>query len=161
MLQGGVTVALGCDGPSAAGSLDMLRQVYLVAGLFKDARLDATLVPATQAVRMATIEGAKALLWDDEIGSLEVGKKADLILFDLDQPEWVPVHDPVQGLVYAAPSSSVQTVLVDGQVVMEDRRVLGVDEAELREEVRRRAKEIVARAGLSRELIPSTTTLYD
>src|SRR5262249_56223942 len=117
MLAGGVTVALGCDGVSASGTVNMLLQMYMVAGLFKDARLDANLVPAVQALRMATIEGAKALLWDDEIGSLEGGKKADLILFDLDQPEWGPVHDPVQGLVYAAPSSSGHTGLLDGPVV--------------------------------------------
>jgi 5-methylthioadenosine/S-adenosylhomocysteine deaminase len=161
MLDAGVTVALGCDGASAAGSLDMLKQMYLVAGLFKDARLNANLVPAVKAIRLATIEGARALLWDDEIGSLEVGKKADLILFDLDQVEWVPLHDPIQGLVYGASAASIKLTLVDGRVLMEDRRVLTVDEPALRDEVRRRAKEIVARAGLSREAIPSTTTLYD
>jgi 5-methylthioadenosine/S-adenosylhomocysteine deaminase len=161
MLDAGVTVALGCDGASAAGSLDMLKQMYLVAGLFKDARLNANLVPAVKAIRLATIDGARALLWDDEIGSLEVGKKADLILFDLDQVEWVPLHDPIQGLVYGASSASTKLTMVDGRVLMEDRRVLTVDEPVVREEVRRRAKEIVARAGLRREAIPSTTTLYD
>jgi 5-methylthioadenosine/S-adenosylhomocysteine deaminase len=161
MLQAGVTVALGCDGAAAAGSLDLLRQTYLVAGMFKDARLDAELVPASQAIRLATIEGAKALLWDDEIGSLEPGKKADLILFDLDQPEWVPLHDPVQALVYAAGAASIVTVLVDGRVVMDDRRILTVDEAALRQDVRRHAQEIAARAGLTRGKIPTRTTLYD
>ncbi len=161
MLDRDVTVALGCDGVSAAGSLDLLRQMYLVAGLFKDARMDVDLVPATKAIRMATIDGAKALLWDDEIGSLEPGKKADIILFDLNQVEWIPLHDPVQAVVYSAASSSVKTTLVDGRVVMEDRHVLTVNEHDICEEARRRAKEIVARSGLRRGVTPVETTLYD
>lgn len=161
MLGRNLTVALGCDGVSAAGSLDLLRQMYLVAGLFKDARMDVDLVPATRAIRMATIDGAKALLWDDEIGSLESGKKADMILFDLNQIEWVPLHDPVQAVVYSAASSSVKTTLVDGHIVMEDRHVLTVNEHDICEEARRRAKEIVARSGLRRGVTPVETTLYD
>jgi len=161
MLKRGVTVALGCDGVSAAGSLDQMRQMYLSAGLFKDARMDADLIPARQAVRMATIEGARALLWDDEIGSLEEGKKADLILFDLDHFEWVPMHDPLQALVYSATPASLKMTIVDGRVVMEDRRVLSVDEREVYAEARWRAQEVVRRSGLRREFTPVTTTLYD
>jgi 5-methylthioadenosine/S-adenosylhomocysteine deaminase len=161
MLAGGVTVALGCDGVSAAGSLDLLRQMYLAAGLFKDARMNPALVPAAQAIRMATIDGARALLWDNEIGSLEAGKKADVILFDLNAIEWVPLHDPVQAVVYSASSGSVKTVLVDGRVVMEDRTILTVDEEEVCEEARRRAHDVVARSGLRRGVTPTTTTLYD
>ncbi|MEU9845324.1 amidohydrolase family protein, partial [Actinomadura sp. NPDC048032] len=77
MIEAGVTVGLGTDGVSAAGNLNLHRQVHLVAGLFKDARLDPTLVGARKALRMATVEGAEALGWDDEIGSLEPGKQAD------------------------------------------------------------------------------------
>jgi cytosine/adenosine deaminase-related metal-dependent hydrolase len=161
MLAGGVTVALGCDGVSASGTVNMLLQMYMVAGLFKDARLDANLVPAVQALRMATIEGAKALLWDDKIGSLEVGKKADLLLFDLDQPEWVPLHDPVQGVVYGGSASSLKLVLVDGRVVVENRKVLTVDEAAIYQEAQRRSSEIVARAGLRRGATPVTSALYE
>ncbi|PZS08802.1 MAG: amidohydrolase, partial [Chloroflexi bacterium] len=81
MLEAGVSVGVGTDGVSAAGNLNLMRQMYLVAGLFKDARLNADLVGARKALRMATIGGAKALGWDDEIGSLEPGKKADFVLF--------------------------------------------------------------------------------
>jgi 5-methylthioadenosine/S-adenosylhomocysteine deaminase len=161
LMEAGVTVALGCDGTSAAGSLDMMRQMHLAAGLFKDARMDATLVPARQAIRMATIEGARALLWDDEIGSLEEGKRADLIMFDLGDVEWTPCHDPVQALVYSASPRSLRTVLIDGRVVLDDGAITAVDEAEVLREARERAREIVRRSGLARGETPVTTTAYD
>ena len=161
LLEAGVTVALGCDGVSAAGSLDLMRQMYLAAGLFKDARMDATLVGAERAIRMATIDGAKALLWDDEIGSLEVGKRADVLLFDLSHVEWVPCHDPVQGLVYSATPRSLAMALIDGRIVLEGGRITTVDEAALLTEAGTRAKAVVARSGLVRGKTPVTTVLYD
>ena len=161
LLEAGVTVALGCDGVSAAGSLDMMRQMYLAAGLFKDARMDANLVGAERAIRMATIEGAKALLWDDEIGSLEVGKRADVLLFDLSHVEWVPCHDPVQALAYSATPRSLAMVLIDGEIILERGRITTVDEAALLAEAGDRAKDIVARSGLVRGKTPVTTVIYD
>jgi len=161
MLAAGITVALGCDGPSAAGSLDMLRQVYLAAGLFKDARMDASLVGAARALRMASIDGARALLWDDEIGSIEVGKKADLVLFNLDDCDWVPYTDPVQTLVYSASVGSVHTVLIDGRVVMRDRRVLTVNEQEVYALAREHARRVVERSGVRSGVIPLASTSYD
>lgn len=161
MLAAGVTVALGCDGVSAAGALDMTRQLYLAAGLFKDARMDAEMVGAVKAIRMATIDGARALRWDDEIGSVEAGKRADLIMFDLNQVEWVPCNDPAQTLVYAANGNSVKNTLIDGQIVMENRTVLTLDEAEIIEQARRLAPRVVACAGLQRGKTPVHTTLYD
>ena len=161
LLEAGVTVALGCDGVSAAGSLDMMRQMYLVAGLFKDARMDPGLVGAERAVRMATLDGAKALLWDDEIGSLEAGKRADVLLFDLSDVEWVPCHDPVQALVYSATPRSLATVIIDGKIVLDEGRITMVDEKALLAEAGDRAKAIVGRSGLERGKTPVTTTLYD
>ncbi len=119
------------------------------------------MIPATQALRMATIKGAQALLWDDEIGSAELGKRADLIMFDLEQVEWVPCHDPVQTLVYAATGSSVKNTIINGTLVMEKRKVLTLDEEEILEQARRLAPKVVERAGLKRGLTPVTTTLYD
>ncbi|MDQ7828061.1 MAG: amidohydrolase [Armatimonadota bacterium] len=161
MLQAGITVALGCDGPSAAGSLDMMRQMYLAAGLFKDARMDPTLIGARQALRMATIDGARALLWDDEIGSVEVGKRADLVLFTLEACDWVPYGDPIQTLVYSASVSSVHTVIIDGRVVMRDRRVLTVDEHEVYALAREHARRVVERAGIRPGVTPTVSTAYD
>jgi cytosine/adenosine deaminase-related metal-dependent hydrolase len=160
MLAAGVTVGLGTDGVSAAGNLSLMRQLYLVAGLFKDARLDADLVGARRALRMATIEGARALGWDDEIGSLEPGKKADLVLFDLDHPEWVPFHDPLQALVWSVSPASIAETWVDGRRLYHGGRVATLDERELHDEARERAAAIVARAGLRAGDVPVSTSLY-
>ncbi len=161
MLDAGVTVGLGTDGVSAAGNMNLMRQLYLVAGLFKDARLDADLVGARKALRMATIEGARALGWDDEIGSLEPGKKADFVLFDLDHFEWIPFHDPLQALVWSVSSASIAETWVDGRRLYFDGRVATVDEPALHVEARERAAAIVERAGLTRADVPVTTALYE
>lgn len=160
MLEAGVTVSLGCDGNSAAGSADMFKQMHITAGLFKDARMDPELVPARKAVRMATIDGARSLLWDDEIGSVEVGKRADLIMLDLDELEWTPFHRPIQTLVYSANSHNVHHSVIDGDIVMEDREVTTMDEAEVKEQARKHAIRTAENSGLSDE-VPTTTTLYD
>jgi 5-methylthioadenosine/S-adenosylhomocysteine deaminase len=161
MLEAGVAVGLGTDGVSAAGNMNLMRQMYLVAGLFKDARLDAELVGARKALRMATIEGARALGWDDEIGSLEPGKRADFVLFDLDHFEWVPFHHPLQALVWSVSSASIAETWVDGRRLFADGRVATVDERALHAEARERAAAIVARAGLVSDAVPVTTSLYE
>lgn len=161
MLDAGVTVGVGTDGVSAAGSLNLMRQMYLVAGLFKDARLDPDLIGARQALRMATIDGARALGWDDEIGSLEPGKRADFVLFDLDHFEWTPYSDPLQALVWSVTSASIAETWVDGRPLFRGGHVVTVDERELHAEARARAADIVRRAGLDRASTPVTTTLYD
>ena len=160
MMEAGVTVGLGTDGVSAAGNLNLHRQVHLAAGLFKDARMDASLVGAEQALRMATIDGARALGLESEIGSLEVGKKADLVLWNLDHPEWVPYGDPLSALVWSVSTGSVLETWVDGRPCFQDGRVLGIDRDTLFEEARQRAASIRARAGLTRSDVPLTTALY-
>jgi cytosine/adenosine deaminase-related metal-dependent hydrolase len=149
MLAQGVTVALGADGVCASGTFDMTRQMFLAAGLFKDARMDPTAIPAETALEMATINGAKALLWEREIGSIDVGKRADLVMFDVNRPEWVPTHDVVRALVYSANGASVKTVIVDGQVIVRDGRMQTVDESRLLDKAREAAERIARRAGLS------------
>ena len=161
MQRAGVTVGLGTDGVSAAGNMNLMRQLYLVAGIFKDARLDATQIGARQALRMATIEGARALQWEDEIGSLEVGKRADFVLFDLDHFEWTPYDDPLQALVWSVSSASIAETWVDGRPLYKDGRVVTVDEQALHLDARERARAISRRAGLDRSSTPVTTTLYD
>ncbi|MFN8221907.1 MAG: amidohydrolase family protein [Gaiellales bacterium] len=161
MRDGGVTVGLGTDGVSAAGNMNLMRQLYLMAGLFKDARLDENQVGARVALRMATIEGARALGWDSEIGSLEPGKRADFVLFDLDHFEWTPYDDPLLALVWSVTSASIAETWVDGRPLYRDGRVITVDETALRAEARERAAAIVRRAGLDRTSTPVTTTLYD
>jgi cytosine/adenosine deaminase-related metal-dependent hydrolase len=161
MVAAGVSVGLGTDGVAAAGNMNLMRQMLIVAGMFKDARIKPDVFTARQALRAATIEGAKALLWDDEIGSLEPGKKADFVLFDLDHIEWTPFYDPLQALVFSASSSSIAETWVDGVACFSDGKVRGVDEPALRRKARALAAAAVERAGLNRDDVPTTTTLYD
>jgi cytosine/adenosine deaminase-related metal-dependent hydrolase len=148
MLAAGVTVALGTDGVMSSDNQDLFKAMQLAAGLFKDARQDATLVPAERAVEMATLDGARTLGLEAEVGSLEAGKRADLVLLTRSAPELTPLWDVANALVYATDGRSVDTVIVDGRVVMEGRRVLTIDEAALYARVRELAPGLVARAGL-------------
>jgi cytosine/adenosine deaminase-related metal-dependent hydrolase len=146
---------------AAAGNLSLMRQLHLAAGLFKDARLDENQIGGREALRMATIDGARAIGWDDEIGSLEPGKSADLVLFDLDHHEWTPYDDPLQALVWSVSAASVAETWVAGRPLYREGQVLTIAEPELRVEARARAADIVRRAGLDRSSTPVTTTLYD
>ena len=148
MLAAGVTVSLGADGVSSSGSFDPARLVSLAAGLFKDARMDPSLVPAETALEMATLHGARAVLGDDAFGSVEVGKKGDLALYDLDAPEWVPNHDVVRNLVYCADGRSVRTVLVDGRIVYDGGHAVGIDTGQALEAARAAGERIARRIGL-------------
>jgi cytosine/adenosine deaminase-related metal-dependent hydrolase len=123
--------------------------------------MDPEQIPAWKALRMATIDGAEALLWDDEIGSVEVGKRADLIMFDTNEIEWTPHHRPIQTMVYSANSHNVKHSIIDGDVVMRDRDVLTMNEAEIKEQARIHADRIAEKSGLVDGSIPTTTTLYD
>ena len=161
LLHAGVTVSLGTDGVSAAGNMNLMRQMFVSAGVFKDCRMQPDIFCVRDALRAATIEGAKALLWDDEIGSIEVGKKADFVLFDLDHIEWTPFHDPLQALVFSASTASISETWVDGNAVYQDGRVANVDEAGARAKARKLAAAAVERAGLHDVTVPTSSTLYD
>jgi cytosine/adenosine deaminase-related metal-dependent hydrolase len=128
MIREGVCVSLGGDSGNGSNHFDMLRMMYLVANIYKDARLDVRVMPPETVLEMATIRGAEALLMEREIGSLEPGKRADLVCFDRDQPEWRPLLNPLNNLVYAASGSSVRSVMIDGRLVLDDGRLTTVDE---------------------------------
>jgi 5-methylthioadenosine/S-adenosylhomocysteine deaminase len=149
MLDAGVSVSLGGDSANGSNHFDMLRLMYLAALVPKDARVDPGVMPPERVLEMATIHGARALGLEDEIGSLEPGKRADLVIFDLNLPEWRPLLDPVSTLVYSASAASVRTVLVDGRVLLDDRRVTSVDEREILTRVDRLVGPYLARAGLA------------
>jgi cytosine/adenosine deaminase-related metal-dependent hydrolase len=152
MLEAGVCVSLGGDSGNGSNHFDMLRLMYLAATLYKDARLDVSVLPAERALEMATRHGAEALLLDGAIGSIEPGKRADLVLYDRDTPEWRPLLDPVNNLVYAASGASVRTVVIDGRVVLDEGRFTTVDERAIYEQAEVLAREQIRRAGLA---IPS------
>jgi len=148
MVMAGTNVAIGTDGNNASNYSDLMRATYLVAGLFKDARQDPQMFPAEKAYEMATLGGAQAMQMSDRIGSLEVGKRADLVLHDTDRPEWRPLLNVMNQLVWSADGRGVHTVVVDGAVVVEDGRMTTVDEEALYAEAQRMGEAITARSGL-------------
>ena len=149
MLQAGVTVGLGTDAGNNSNLVETMRSMYLAAVLYKDGREDVGMIPAETALEMATIKGAEALGLGDEIGSIEPGKKADLVLFDTKRPEWRTIFNPVNNLVYNADGRSVHTVIVDGKVVVENHEPLFVDQWELIQRVQQLGEGLLARTGIS------------
>jgi len=147
-VDAGLCVGLGTDGAPSCNFNDILRTMYLAAGIHKDVRMDPGIMPPEKVLEMATIDGARALEWEDEIGSLEVGKRADLAIFDTHRPEWQPLLNPVSNLVYSATGDSCETVIIDGKVVMENGRLHTIDEDQMLERATETAREIANRAGL-------------
>lgn len=147
LMASGVTVGLGCDANSANNSLDMFRAINLAATLHKEVRLDPGLVPPERALEMATVDAARAIHWEDTIGSLEVGKAADIVVVDTTGPNWVPLHDfsLVPTLAYSGQGTDVRTTIVDGQVLMEDRRITTIDVDAVLAEAQGRAERLLAR----------------
>jgi 5-methylthioadenosine/S-adenosylhomocysteine deaminase len=130
LLARGVPVGLGTDGCASNNNLDMLSELDTAAKLAKVRGLDPTALPAREALALATRQGARVLGLEDEVGRLAPGLKADLVVIDLDQPHLTPMYDPYSHLVYAATGADVQTVVVDGRVLVEDRQLLALDLAE-------------------------------
>jgi 5-methylthioadenosine/S-adenosylhomocysteine deaminase len=125
----GIAVGLGTDGPAGSNNdLDLMEEMDLAAKLQKITKMDPQALGAKATVEMATIEGARALHLEKEIGSLEAGKKADLILIGLDAPNAVPMYDVYSQLAYALKGSDVETVIIGGRVVMRDKKLLTMDE---------------------------------
>ena len=153
MLVAGIPVSLGTDSPAVNDNMDLFEAARVGAFLQKLSNSDSTVVTAYHALEMATIGGAKALGMADEIGSLEIGKKADVILVDLTGAHLRPVNNIVNNLVYSASApSDVKTVIIDGQIVVEDRELLGCDEQAVLAEVEEFAFRRFERAGLERPL---------
>jgi 5-methylthioadenosine/S-adenosylhomocysteine deaminase len=129
MRAAGIAVGLGTDGPAGSNNdLDLMEEMDLTAKLAKISKMDPLAMNAKAVVEMATIEGARAIHMEKEIGSLEPGKKADLILIDLDKPNAVPIYDIYAALAYALKGSDVRTVVIGGKVVMRDRKLLTINE---------------------------------
>jgi len=149
MRAAGVAVGLGTDGPAGSNNdLNLMEEMDLTAKLAKISKMDPLALNAKAVVEMATIDGARALHLDKEIGSLEPGKKADLILISLDEPNAVPMYDVYAQLAYALKGSDVQTVVIGGRVVMRDHALLTVKEDAAVAKAREYKKAIAASLGL-------------
>jgi 5-methylthioadenosine/S-adenosylhomocysteine deaminase len=145
MLARGIVVGLGTDGCASNNNLDLFEEMDTAAKLAKVASLDPTVMPARTVLRMATCEGAKVLGLGALVGTVEVGKKADLCIMDMDKPHLTPLYNEYSHIVYAASGADVDTVVIDGKVVMKHRRLLTIDE----EEAMRRVREIAVRISRS------------
>lgn len=148
MLAKGVCVSLGTDGASSSNRMDIVDEMWLTSLIHKGWRLDSTVVPSQDILRMATKMGARCLLDEAEYGSLEAGKKADLIVIDPYGPSMMPVNDRIASLVTAMHSNNVQSTMCDGKWLMRDRKILTLDEDAIIKEACERADAIYARAGI-------------
>ena len=149
LLLQGVRIALGTDSPNNSNHLDLVRAMNMAAIQYKDARQDLRQIPAETALELATLRGAQALGLGDELGSIEPGKRADLVLFDTARPEWQALFNPVNNLVYNADGRSVHTVIVDGRVVVDAYRQSFVDQDRLFGRVQEIGERLLARTGVS------------
>jgi cytosine/adenosine deaminase-related metal-dependent hydrolase len=149
LLAKDVRIALGCDSPNNSNHLDLVRAMNMAAVQYKDARQDMRLIPAESAIEMATRLGAAALGQGADLGTIEAGKKADLVLFDTERPEWQALFNPVNNLVYNADGRSIHTVVIDGRVVVDAYRQAFVDEAKLFARVQEIGEGLMARTGIT------------
>jgi 5-methylthioadenosine/S-adenosylhomocysteine deaminase len=145
----GVAVGLGTDGPAGSNNdLDLMEEMDLAAKLAKITKMDPRALSAQDVVAMATIDGARAVHMEKEIGSLEAGKKADIILISLDEPNAVPMYDIYAQVAYSLKASDVSTVVIGGRIVMQNRKLLTVDEEMAIQKAREYGKSVAASLGL-------------
>jgi 5-methylthioadenosine/S-adenosylhomocysteine deaminase len=148
MRAAGVAVGLGTDGPAGSNNdLDLMEEIDLAAKLAKISKMDPLALNAKSVVEMATIDGARALHMEKEIGSLDAGKKADLVLISLNKPNAVPMYDVYAQIAYSLKGSDVETVIIDGRVVMQGHLLLTVDEPKVLEKAREYGKAVKASLG--------------
>jgi 5-methylthioadenosine/S-adenosylhomocysteine deaminase len=160
LLEAGVNVVIGTDSDLEAGNNDLIEEIKVAALLHKvNYPLDPEIMPAEKVLEMVTTDAAKAAMWDNEIGSLEKGKKADIILVDLKKPHLTPIlrkpkFNVVSLLVYSAVGDDVDTMIVDGKIIMLHRKILTLDEAKIMEEAQVAAEELIESTGVAKETFP-------
>ena len=149
MRAAGVAVGLGTDGPAGSNNdLDLMEEIDLAAKLAKISKMDPLALGAKDVVAMATIDGARALHMEKEIGSLEAGKKADIVLLGLAEPNAVPMYDVYAQIAYSLKASDVETVVIGGHVVMRDRKLLTLDEPSILEKARQFGESVKTSLGM-------------
>jgi 5-methylthioadenosine/S-adenosylhomocysteine deaminase len=144
MRDAGVAVGLATDGAASNNSQDLFEEMDLAAKLQKISRMDPRALPAQQVVEMATIDGARALHLEKQIGSLEAGKKADLIIVDVSAPHATPMYSVYSEIVFALKATDVRTVVIGGRVVMDERKMLTLNEDEILQKAKEYQKKILA-----------------
>ena len=150
MLLAGVTVGLASDGPASSNNHSLFQAMKFAALIQKGFHQDATIITAEKVLEMATIDGARAVGLEEEIGSIEAGKKADLVVLDYENAFMTPIHHPVSAIVYSALGNEVTSVMIDGEFVMRDGVVTGVNEKTVRQQAQISADDLARRAGSDR-----------
>jgi len=150
MLNRGVVVGLGTDGCASNNNLDMFQEMDMAAKFHKVVRLDPTVMDAETVVRMATCEGAKVLGMEDIVGNLKPGMKADITILNLNKPHLTPMYHEYSHLVYTVNGADVDTVLINGKIVMENRQLLTINENEAMEKVRKIAERVKKSLGITK-----------
>jgi cytosine/adenosine deaminase-related metal-dependent hydrolase len=147
MIQRGMKHGLGCDTAPESNFVDMFRVMFSVTA-HRDYRLDATLFPPEHILEMGTLGGARAMNMEKQVGSLEKGKRADLIMLDITRPEWIPHHNIISNIVQSSSGDTVDFMMVDGEVLYEDRRIKTLDEKEVLKEANKAGLAVAKRTGL-------------
>ena len=151
MLYKGIPVSIGTDGAPSNNRMDMMRDMYLTSLIHKGRTLNPEVVYAEQILEMATLNGAKCALMENVIGSLEVGKKADMIILNGNDIHSLPMHNPIGNIVYSMSSQNVESTICDGKWLMKEREIVVLNEAELLEKVKLQAEKIREKAGIKLE----------
>ncbi|MGZ7209684.1 MAG: amidohydrolase family protein [Methanobacterium sp.] len=146
LISSGVNVSLGTDGAASNNNLDMIEEMKIAALLQKVNNMDSTVLPAQKVFEMATKGGAKALGLQDEIGTIEVGKKADLVLLNMETPHLTPFRHPISHLVYAAGGSDVDTVICNGEILLRNKKLEILDETEVIKLAEDAAEELLSKS---------------
>jgi 5-methylthioadenosine/S-adenosylhomocysteine deaminase len=144
MREAGIAVGLATDGAASNNNQDLFEEMDLATKLQKISRMDPRALPAEQVVEMATVDGARALHLEKQIGSLEAGKKADLIIVDINAPHATPMYNVYSEIVFALKASDVRTVIIAGRVIMEERKMLTLNEEEILQKAKEYQKKILA-----------------
>ena len=144
MLTNGITISLGTDGASSNNNLDMLEEARLVALLHKNQTGDPLIVPAKEALTMVTKGGAEALGFAN-LGEIKIGQKADIVLYDMNKPYWYPRHDRTSLFIYAANATDAETVIVNGQILMQNNNLLTIDEEQVYKEANARGLRLISK----------------
>ena len=148
MIEKGINIAIGTDGSASNNNQDLFATMKVGALLQKVHHLQSTIISAEHVFEMATINAAKAMGWEKEIGSIEIGKKADIVIIDTNKPELTPVRNPISSIIYAGVATDVDTVIINGKVVLQNGKLLTVDEDKILEDAKNKIKELYKKAGI-------------
>jgi 5-methylthioadenosine/S-adenosylhomocysteine deaminase len=143
MMDAGINVCLGTDGAASNNTLDMFEEIKLAALLQKGANQDPEQLKSLEVLKMATVNGARSLGFGYGFGTIKTGAKADIILIDTDKPHFTPLNDPYEAIVYTCHGSDVDTVIIDGRILMEKRKLLYIDEEKIIAEANKIAQRII------------------